>query len=96
MASWVFEYAAAMRGECEFVRVCLSAVEKFARGSDSPRRLTRSGLRNFVSKFRQPPAELARANFSTAETRITELNNNRRSERGVDSTDFCVSLCERR
>ena len=80
MASWVFEYAAAIRGECEFVRVCLSAVEKFARGSDSPRRLTRSGLRNFVSKFRQPPAELARANFSTAETHntagthITELN----------------------
>ncbi|NDG64174.1 MAG: hypothetical protein EBY29_12040 [Planctomycetes bacterium] len=74
MASWVFEYAAAVRGECEFVRVCLTAVEKFARGSDSPRRPTRSDLRKYVCKCSRPPAELARANFSTAETRIKQRN----------------------
>ena len=81
-------------------------MEKFARGSDSPRRLTRSDLRKYVYKCSQPPAELARANFSTAETRIMQRNRAKLQARninsttaiaaimrGVDSTDL---LCERR
>ena len=40
--------------------------EKSSRGSDSPRRPTRSDLRKFICKFSRPPAELARENFPTA------------------------------
>ena len=40
--------------------------EKSSRGSDSPRRPTRSGCLMLDRKFSRPPAELARENFPTA------------------------------
>ncbi len=40
--------------------------EKSSRGSNSPRRPTRSSLRNFIASAVGGPAELARENFSTA------------------------------
>ena len=41
--------------------------EKSSRGSNSPRRPTRSDSRKFCCKFSRSPAELARENFPTAE-----------------------------
>ena len=40
--------------------------EKSSRGSNSPRRPTRSDLRKFCCKFSRSPAELAREDFPTA------------------------------
>ena len=86
----------------------MSAVKKFARGSDSPRRPTRSDLRKYVYKCSRPPAELARANFSTAETRIKQRNRTELQARNITAQHqsprlcaawtqliCCVSLCER-
>ncbi len=62
----------------------MSSREKSSRGSDSPRRPTRSDLRNFICKSRRPPAELARENFSTAgHARRCETESEKRSSENL-------------
>jgi len=59
--------------------------EKSSRGSDSPRRPTRSGCLMLERKFSRPPAELARENFPTAGHASVSATDLKTFEREFDS-----------